>query len=321
MLRAICDIDWVGVITQSLLFVMFDAAFLLSGSRWTWDSVQAISIWAAIAVLFAFSFAQQGYGFWIPGDRVLPLGVLQNRIGLGSLFVIAATAGSVAVLLYIIPLFYAFSRGEEARQIVIHLLPALACFAIASMLTKSTLRIVRRPAILYICGGICVSAGSGAMMWVTAHTSSSITIGLSCLLGSSLGLMSTLSMPILETNLPPHLRNGVSVCLVTVPHTFTTLPLALAGCIYLNRGYHNLREAAGDIQVPVAEVYQALAGLKSPSFSNGLPEIPTSVLEASSASIMDVFAIGIAAGVTMIAAAFIDGFRPWPFYTATQENN
>ncbi|KAK8071093.1 MFS transporter [Apiospora hydei] len=320
MLRAMADVDWVGAFLHSLLFVSFDAAFLLSGSRWAWDSVQAISLWAAIAVLFVLCFLQHGYGFWTPGDRILPLGVLRNRIGLGSLFVVAATAGSLSVMLYGIALFCAFARGEQAKQIAAHLLPALGCFGVASLLAKPILHAVRRPAVLYLCGGICVSAGSGALMWVTVHTSPIIIIGLSCLLGTSLGLMSTLSMPVLEANLPPHLRNGVSICLVVVTQTFTTLPIALSGCIYLSRGYHNLLQAAGDVQIPNAEAQQALAGLRSHWLDITMSEIPTSVLEAASASIMDVFAIGIAAGVAMIAAGFIDGFRPWPLHISAQEN-
>ncbi|KAK8005384.1 major facilitator superfamily domain-containing protein [Apiospora arundinis] len=105
LMRAITDIDWVGAIIHSLELVLFDAAFLLSGSKWAWNSVPIISIWAAIVVVFVFGLFQHGYGFWVPGDRILPLGVLQNRVGLGSLFVVAATAGSLSVLLYIIPLF------------------------------------------------------------------------------------------------------------------------------------------------------------------------------------------------------------------------
>ncbi|KAK7946749.1 uncharacterized protein PG986_011070 [Apiospora aurea] len=320
MLRAMADVDWVGAVLHSLLFVSFDAAFLLSGSRWAWDSVQVISSWAAIAVLFVLCFLQHGYGFWIPGDRILPLGVLRNRIGLGSLFVVAATAGSLSVMLHGIALFCAFARGEQAKLIAAHLLPALGCFGVASLLVKPILHAVRRPAVLYLCGGICVSAGSGALMWVTVHTSPIIVIGLSCLLGSSLGLMSTLSMPVLEANLPPHLRNGISICLVVVTQTFTTLPIALSACIYLSRGYHNLLQAAGDVQIPNAEAQQALAGLRSHWLDITMSGIPTSVLEAASASIMDVFAIGIAAGVAMIAAGFIDGFRPWPLHIPTQEN-
>ncbi|KAK8040652.1 hypothetical protein PG991_000440 [Apiospora marii] len=244
MLRAMADIDWIGAIDHSLSFVLFDAAFLLSGSKWAWDSVQVISIWVAIIVLFVFSSIQHG----------------------------------------------------------------------------PTLQAVRRPAVLYLCGGICVSAGSGGLMWITAHTPPGIVIGLSCLLGSSLGLMSGLSMPVLEANLPSYLRNGVSIGLVTVTHTFTTLPLALSGCVYLNRGYHNLLEASGGMEIPSTEIQQALAGLRSPLLNLGMSEIPISAMKAASASIMDVFAIGIAAGVTMMVAAFIDGFRPWPLHIPDQEN-
>ncbi|KAK7917241.1 MFS drug efflux transporter [Apiospora marii] len=320
MLRAMADIDWIGAIDHSLSFVLFDAAFLLSGSKWAWDSVQVISIWVAIIVLFVFSSIQHGYGLWVPGDRILPLGILQNRIGLGSLSVVAATAGSLSVMLYGIALFCAFVRGEQAKQIAVHLLPALGCFGVTSLLARPTLQAVRRPAVLYLCGGICVSAGSGGLMWITAHTPPGIVIGLSCLLGSSLGLMSGLSMPVLEANLPSYLRNGVSIGLVTVTHTFTTLPLALSGCVYLNRGYHNLLEASGGMEIPSTEIQQALAGLRSPLLNLGMSEIPISAMKAASASIMDVFAIGIAAGVTMMVAAFIDGFRPWPLHIPDQEN-
>lgn len=320
MLRAMADIDWIGAISHSLSFVLFDVAFLLSGSKWAWDSVQVISIWVAIIVLFVFSCIQHGYGFWIPGDRILPLGILQNRIGLGSLFVVAATAGSLSVMLYGIALFCAFVRGEQAKQIAVHLLPALGCFGVTSILARPTLQVVRRPAVLYLCGGICVSAGSGGLMSITAHTSPGIVIGLSCLLGSSLGLMSGLSMPVLEANLPSYLRNGVSICLVTVTHTFTTLPLALSGCIYLNRGYHNMLEASGGTKILSAEIQQALAGLRSPLLNLEMSEISISAMKVASASIMDVFAIGIAAGVSMMVAAFIDGFRPWPLNIPDQEN-
>ncbi|KAK8024247.1 major facilitator superfamily protein [Apiospora rasikravindrae] len=280
ILRAMADVDWVGGILHSL----FNGT--ASGS---------------------------------PGDRILPMGVLRNRIGLSSLFVVAATAGSFSIMVYGIALFCAFARGEEAKQIAAHLLPAVGCFGVASLLAKPILQAVRRPAVLYLCGGICVSAGSGALMWITVHTSPIIVVGLSCLLGSSLGLMSALSMPVLEANLPSHLRNGVSICIVMVTHTFTTLPLALSGCIYLNRGYHNLLQAAGDLQIPNAEAQQALAGLRAPWLNTTMSGIPISVLEAASASIMGIFAIGIAAGVAMMAAGFIDGFRPWPLHVSIQE--
>lgn len=300
------EIDWTGVILHTSILVLFDAACIFSGATLPWSSAGVIALWvltAAMAILFA---VQQRFSvFTEPARHILPIAVLSTRTGfLVMLYTCWAVAG-YAIALYYLPLFYAFTRGDDSLETAVHVLPLIGVYIAGAIGMGMILPVISRHAPLYLVGGALITAGAGAMQSVNETTSPSQTMGISAVLGLGVGLTWQLGASVLALALPPAIRMGSGITMTVTLDTGTTVALAIAGCIHQNIGFNLLSEALRGENLFIAQIREALAGVGSPVLATLSPQALQAAVAAVTSATIRIFYIPTAAGVLMIVCSLV----------------
>lgn len=312
-------IDWVGAFLNVATLVLFDAACIFSGSTLSWHS-GVIAIWVMFGV-FAIIFAvQQAFSlFTEPSRRILPIAAYSTRAGLLTMLCTIFSTGGYGVALYYLPLYYAFTRGDDSLQTAVHMLPYICVYIAGAIGSGIVLPIVRRYAAIYLVGGILIVSGAGAMMSVKADTSLSQTMGIGALLGFGIGLTLQLGATVFALALPPAMRMDSSIAQTYAMYMGTTVLLAIAGCIFQNIGFNHLSKALQTSSFSDKDIRDALAGLESPIWANASPEIRTAAVTAVTSSLVRIFYISVVAGALMCVTSLAMKWEALDFQAAKRK--
>lgn len=123
-LTKVKQLDWVGIWLNAGVWTLFQVACTFSGSTWEWNEPGPIVLWVLLGVfIVAFPLQQYFCIFTSLEKRLMPTQLLKNsRIVLLYIGTACAAAGS-AVMIYFIPLFFVFTRGDSAINAAVRLLP------------------------------------------------------------------------------------------------------------------------------------------------------------------------------------------------------
>ncbi|KAJ5711530.1 hypothetical protein N7488_005686 [Penicillium malachiteum] len=115
-------------------WVLFDAACIFSGSTLAWDSGGAIALWVLFCVVAICYAIQQHFSiFTEPDRRGLPIGAMTTFTGALIMSATFCAACGYSVPLYYLPLFYAFTRGDDSFQAAIHILPYIGPYIVGAI--------------------------------------------------------------------------------------------------------------------------------------------------------------------------------------------
>jgi hypothetical protein len=305
VVKGLGQIDWVGAGLHIATLVLFDAACIFSGSTLPWNS-GVIAIWVLFGVFLILYTVQQSLSlFTVPTRRILPIGVMTHRTGLLVMLCTVFAACGYGIALYYLPLFYAFTRGDDAIQTAVHMLPYICVYIAAVIGSGVFLPMVRRYAALYVVGGVLIAAGSGAMMSVNQDTSLSQTMGIGAIIGFGVGLTMQLGASIMALALPDNIRMDSSIAMSLALYTGTTVALAIAGCIFQNIGFQFLSEALSGSGFSAAEIHEALAGVESPIWAASNGADLRAAIAAVTSAIIRLFYLSTVAGALMVISAFV----------------
>lgn len=307
------SIDWVGAFLHMSTLVLFDAACIFSGAILPWKS-GVIALWVLsgiVAILYAF---QQAFSiFTAPERRILPIAVMSTRTGFLVMMCSCFSCAGYSVALYYLPLFYAFTRGDDSIEIAVHMLPYICVYIAAAIGSGIFLPILRRYAILYLVGGVLILSGSAAMMSVHPDTSLKQTMGIGSIIGFGVGFTMQLGASVLALALPANIRMDSSISMTLAIYFGTTVSLALAGCIFQNIGFDFLSEALRGEHFSPAEIREALAGVDSPLWAASNPAALAAAIGAVTEAIVRIFYIPVAAGALMVICSFLMKWEPLDF--------
>lgn len=297
--KELLKIDWVGGILHAATIVLFDAACIFSGSTLAWRS-GVISLWVLFGVVAIFYTVQQSFSlFTDPKKRTLPIGVLSTRTGFLVMSCSFCACSGYGVVLYYLPLYYAFTHGDGSLQTAVHMLPYIGVYIAGAISSGMFLPVVRRYAVMYLLGGILIVAGSGSMMSVNAKTSLGQTMGISAILGFGVGLTMQLGVTVLALALPANIRMDNSITMTLTIYTGSTVSLAIAGCIFQNIGFDFLSEALQGSNLSNSQIHNALAGEESPVWAMLSSEALEGAIAAVTKTIVRLFYISTVGGALM----------------------
>ncbi|KAJ5523326.1 major facilitator superfamily transporter [Penicillium frequentans] len=303
--KGLLQIDWVGAFLHAATLTLFDAACIFSGSTLAWHS-GVIALWVMFGVVTIVYTIQQAFSlFTDPAKRILPIGVLSTRTGFLVMSASFCACSGYGVALYFLPLYYAFTRGDDSIQTAVHMLPYIGVYIAGAIGCGMLLPVVRRYAVLYLLGGILIAAGAGSMMSVNANTSLSQTMGISAILGFGVGLTMQLGVTVLALALPANIRMDNSITMTLTIYTGTTVSLAIAGCIFQNIGFGFLSDALQGSNLSNSQIHNALAGHESPVWAMLDPEALDDAISAVTKAIIRLFYISTVGGALMGIFALI----------------
>ncbi|KAL3587570.1 hypothetical protein FPOAC2_13467 [Fusarium poae] len=274
----LADTDILGIVLQITTTILFAIAATFSGPVWEWNSAPCIAIWALFAVvLAAWGFQQLRSYQSRPGYQVIPITVMTQRHML-PLWVASGCAGATyAIMLYYMPLFYAFSKGLGALQQTVRLLPFILTFILTVVIIAASLPRLKQYGVIYLAGGaITLSSATALATTIAPGVPESKVMGLTALVAVGLGLHFQHSNAI-SNRINKDLRDRVECAALLNMSLMGGISMALiiAGAIYENRGMSLLKSALGSVDRPEADLREALAGVSRGTLGGGEAQLMT----------------------------------------------
>uniref|UniRef100_A0A0D2YD65 Major facilitator superfamily (MFS) profile domain-containing protein n=1 Tax=Fusarium oxysporum (strain Fo5176) TaxID=660025 RepID=A0A0D2YD65_FUSOF len=260
----LADIDILGIVLQVATTVLFAIAATFSGPVWEWSSAPCIAIWTTFAVVLAAWVVQQLRSYQKrPRHQVVPIKIMARRHMI-PLWVASGCAGATyAIMLYYMPLFYAFSKGLSALQQTVRLLPFVLPFIVTVVIIAACLPRVKHYGLIYLAGG-AITLGSATALATTLapNVSESKVMGLTALVGVGLGLHFQHSNAI-SNRIHKDLRDRIEGAALLNMSLMGGISMALiiAGAVYENRGMSLLKSALGSFDYDEGDLREALAGV------------------------------------------------------------
>ncbi|KAF5870644.1 putative mfs drug efflux protein [Botrytis fragariae] len=234
------EVDYLGGIIIIGAFVSGVMAVSFGGVTYPWNSGKIIGLFVCSGILFIIFGIQQVFTiFTTTSRRIFPIEFLQSRTMLILFAVTSAGGTAIFIPIYMIPIFFQFTRNDSALEAGVRLLPFifLMIFAVIS-------------------NGAILSAYGYYMPWYTAG-------GVLVLIGGSLMFADVTPIPLLPKSMAsPSLSAVVAEELVSSAVGFitcaqvggVTIALAIANSVFLNGSQEKIQAILPDL--PAAEIQQ-----------------------------------------------------------------
>ena len=264
------EMDFIGTIVLVGAFVSGVMAISFGGVLYAWGSASIITCFVVSAVLFAVFAVQQEFAILTTKERrIFPVEFLRSR-SLIILFAMAAcAAASMVVPLYMIPLFFQFTRGDSALQAAVRLLPYIVVMVFACISNGAVLSVYGLYMPWYLVGGILVVIGGTLMHTVDTTSSTSDVYGFCSLSGFGNGMFLQASFSVAQALVAPEDIPAAVGFISTGQITGITLGLAVANAVFLNKAESNIKGILPNASLE--EIQAAILGVGS-QFVKSLPD-------------------------------------------------
>ncbi|PVH98321.1 MFS general substrate transporter [Periconia macrospinosa] len=303
-------IDWLGAILNAATYVIFIIVVSFSGSVYAWGSEQSIALWVVFgACLIAFVLQQAFAVFTTTENRIFPVHFLKSR-SMVLLFVVTGSgAAAFSITLYYIPLFFQFTKGDSALRAAVRLLPFICLFIFFVMAAGATLPIIGRYNLYYLVGGSLLLIGASFLNTIDTNTPSGHIYGYEILVAAGSGLVWQIGYAVALAKASPKDSSKALGFINLAQIGTTSLSLAIAGSLFQNLGFHELKRAFADYPYPDDYLRSALAGRISPVFTSN-DETAIRIASVSVAeTIRKMFAPAMAGAALLIASTLLMRFE------------
>jgi hypothetical protein len=322
-LKDLVQLDWLGALLHigvtSLLFL----TLTFSGAVYPWNSGRIITMWVLEGVLFICYCLQQGWCITTSKEhQIFPVSILSNRAAMLSALGTMCAAIGYSAAIYYLPLFFAFTRGLGPLSTAVHLLPFIGCFIGLTLIVGGGLPKIGRYFLLYIFSAVfSITSGVLFATQVTPQTSTSRVLGYSALLGVGVGALFQHGVSVSNGILPAHQRFDGNALQSIAQLGGGALGLALAGCIFQNRGFTLVQAAVGKYGYSDLDIKEALSGVHSPIFTTGNSIVRTLAVKAATEGIREIYFLVVGAGALCLLAGLAMPREKIDFKASKQERN
>ncbi|OJJ52825.1 hypothetical protein ASPSYDRAFT_213401 [Aspergillus sydowii CBS 593.65] len=288
------EVDIVGSILQMGALTTFVLAISWGGVTYPWNSGQVIGLFVASGVLFIIlGFQQVFLVFTTLTRRIIPVEFFGSRTVL-ILFASTAAAGASAfVPIYMIPIYFQFTRGDAALDAGVRLLPFIVLMVVTILTNGALLSKFGYYMPWYTAGGLLALAGGALMYTVDLYTSTSRIYGYTVILGLGVGLWIQASFAVAQAVVKPDLVPAAVGFITLAQFAGITIVMAIANAVFLNTCLTEIPKILPG--VPRSQIEAAIQGA-SDLLGTLNDETRTQVLEAIVSGISKAYILVIAAG-------------------------
>jgi hypothetical protein len=296
--------DWAGGILTMGAFTSGVMAISFGGIQYEWNSGTIIGLFVCSGVLFILLGLQQVFTvFTNTSRRIFPVEFFHSRTMLILFAMTSAGGTAIFVPIYIIPVFFQFTRGDSALEAGVRLLPYIALMIFAVLLNGGVLSKYGLYMPWYTAGGIFVLIGGALMYTIDTTTSVARVYGYSILVGFGDGLFAQASFSVAQAINDPSMAASAIGFITCAQVTGVTIALAIANSIFLNGSQEKIAAILPD--APRAQIENAIAGSGS-AFLRTLPaELQRRVLEAVVSSQSETYILVITAGALVLVLSLL----------------
>lgn len=300
-----CKMDYVGSILTMGTFVSGVMAVSFGGVTYQWNSGQTIGLFCCSGVLFIPLGLQQVYTiFTTTSRRVFPVEIFKSRTML-ILFTMTAAGGTpIFVPIYMIPVFFQFTRNDTALEAGVRLLPFIMLMIFAVIGNGAIVSAYGYYMPWYTLDGLlCLT--SGALMYtVDTETSVARVYGYCITIGFGDRLFAQASFFVAQAIVDSQLIASAVGFITCAQVSGVTIALAIVNSVFLNKSQTSIAELLPG--TPLAKVQQAIAGAGSAFVASLSDVVKTEVLKATVNAMSKTYILVITAG----ALATVLSFRP-----------
>lgn len=130
--QKLSNFDWVGSLLNVAAFATLVMAINFGGTLYAWNSGQIIALFIVSGALWILFGIQQG--FTIASSlqgRLLPMHLFRQKEPTLLFFACAAVGMVTYPTVYYIPIYFQFTRGDDAIQSAVRLLPFIFILIVA----------------------------------------------------------------------------------------------------------------------------------------------------------------------------------------------
>lgn len=296
------ELDYPGIVLQCGALTALIMAINLGGVTYPWNSGRIIAMFVVSGVLFIALGIQQVWTIGVSlSRRIIPVQFFRSKTVL-ILFATTASGGACAFIpIYMIPLFFQFTRNDAPLDAGVRLLPFVVVMVVFVFVNGNLMARLGYYMPWYLLGGLLIVVGSALMYTVEQGTSQGRVYGYSVPLGVGVGMFLQASFSVAQAvvsleNLAPAIGFITLAQFVGI-----TLALAIGNAVLLNGCLDKIEAILPS--VPSAEIQAAILGAQSDLVKNLSPELKTRVLDAIVKAIGDTYILTIAGGalVTLLS--------------------
>ncbi|CAD0081768.1 unnamed protein product [Aureobasidium vineae] len=305
-MQKLATIDWLGAFLFAGIFAILQVALTFSGSLWKWNNAGPISLWVVFAVFLLAFILQQDFSIaTTPSHRLFLVHFLKSRTMVLLYTGTAASSTGLGLGVYYIPIFFQFTKGDSPIKAAVRLLPYICVFVTAVMLSGGLLPVLGRYQPFYIVSGVLLVFGGALMHTVHLDTSTTSIYGYEVLMALGAGTSMQVAYSV-AVAIADKIDTLNAVGFINVAQIGSlSIGLSIAGCLYQNLGFDNIKSALSAYNFSDTEIRAALGGAHSAILASGDLALQRLVLEAIAATLRDIWILTIVAGAVALVSGLL----------------
>jgi MFS family permease len=293
------EMDYLGGLLTIGAFVSGVMAVSFGGITYPWNSGKIIGLFVCSGVLFILLGLQQVYTiFTTTTRRIFPIEFFKSRTILILFSMTAAGGTAVFIPIYMIPIFFQFTRNDSALEAGVRLLPLIFLMIFAVITNGAVMSAYGVYMPWYTVGGIFTVIGGALMYTVDTESSVSRVYGYSVILGLGVGMFAQASFSVAQAVVAPELIPSAVGFITCAQVSGVTIALAIANSVFLNQSQTGIQKILPG--VPVAEIQAAIAGAGSQFVASLSEGVKLEVLKAIVSAMSKTYILVITAGSLVV---------------------
>lgn len=203
------------------------------------------------------------------------------------------------------PLFFQFTRGDSAIRAAVQILPLITITIFSIMFTGGLLPVIGRYSPLYFTAGVFAIIAGSLLHTIDITTSTSAIYGYEVLLAIGTGATMQIAYAVSVAKVKQHdVQNAIGFINVAQIGTLA-ISLSIAGSVFQNRGFINLREALDGYGFSEQDLRGALSGAQSGVLNGSGEVVKEKAVMAIVKTLDSVWILTIVAGAVSLIAGLL----------------
>jgi MFS family permease len=299
------EMDYLGGLLTLGAFISGVMAVSFGGITYPWNSGKIIGLFVCSGVLFILLGFQQVYTILTTTTRrIFPIEFFKSRTILILFCMTAAGGTAIFIPIYMIPIFFQFTRNDSALEAGVRLLPLIFLMIFAVITNGAVMSAYGVYMPWYTAGGILTVIGGALMYTVDTESSVSRVYGYSVILGLGVGMFAQASFSVAQAVVAPEFIPSAVGFITCAQVIGVTIALAIANSVFLNQSQTGIEKILPG--VPVAEIQAAIAGAGSQFVASLSEGVRLEVLKAIVSAMSKTYILIITGGsLVVVLSAFM----------------
>ncbi|ROW17640.1 hypothetical protein VPNG_00856 [Cytospora leucostoma] len=252
------EVDIVGSILSIAGIMTLIMAMNFGGTTYSWNSGQTIALFVVTGIIWIVFAIQQAFTiFTTTTQRVFPVHFLKNWNAVLLFISMSAVNTAGFIPIYYVPLYFQFSRGDDAIGAAIRLLPLIIVLSACILANGHLMSRFNYFQPWYVFGSILTIVGGVLLSLITAETPTANIYGFQILIGIGTGCFIQAGYAVIQAMVAPAEMAYAISFMMLAQLGGVGLALSIAGSVFINQAVDGLAKllpdtSRGDLQLIIS---------------------------------------------------------------------